>query len=156
MMPIPYFRIRPTAVIVRDESVLLVEYDDENGIHYNFPGGGVEPDESIYEALHREVWEETAATVTIEHLLYVGEYDPKYLNYAFGSQRSLSFLFKCALLPNCEPCLPETPDPDQTAVRWVKLDQLKTVTLYMPGTIDMLIEALNRPANSDLFTLTHE
>jgi 8-oxo-dGTP pyrophosphatase MutT (NUDIX family) len=155
-MTTSYFRIRATAVIVRAGSVLLIEYHDENGIHYNLPGGGVEPNESIYEALHREVWEEAVAKVTIERLLYVGEYDPNYLHYAFGPQRSLDFLFKCDLLPDCEPCLPEMPDPMQKAVRWVKIDQLQAVKLYMPGTPAMLIDALNRPAHIDLFTLKYD
>lgn len=36
-------RVRPTALIVKDNSILLIEYKDENGTHYNLPGGGAEP-----------------------------------------------------------------------------------------------------------------
>lgn len=44
MMPVPPQNIRVSvrAVIVRDGAILLSEYDDENGLHYNLPGGGVE------------------------------------------------------------------------------------------------------------------
>jgi 8-oxo-dGTP diphosphatase len=38
-------------------AVLLVEFNDETGLHYNLPGGGVEPGESVIEALEREVRE---------------------------------------------------------------------------------------------------
>lgn len=37
-----HVRIRCTALIIENNSVLLVEYDD-NGIHYNLPGGDLNP-----------------------------------------------------------------------------------------------------------------
>ena len=51
-----HVRIRCTGLIVENNSVLLVEYDD-NGIHYNLPGGGLEPGETILEGVAREVLE---------------------------------------------------------------------------------------------------
>ena len=49
-----HVRIRCTGLIIENNSVLLVEYDD-NGIHYNLPGGGLEPGETILEGVAREV-----------------------------------------------------------------------------------------------------
>ncbi|MEK6992550.1 NUDIX domain-containing protein [Paenibacillus sp. FSL K6-1566] len=42
-----HIRVRPTALVIQEERILLVEYSDENGIHYNLPGGGAEPGETI-------------------------------------------------------------------------------------------------------------
>ncbi len=72
----PYhIRVRPTALIIKDESILLVEYDDE-GIHYNLPGGGAEPGETVIEGVRREVFEETMAEVEVGPLAFVYECAP--------------------------------------------------------------------------------
>ncbi|WP_418304237.1 NUDIX domain-containing protein [Paenibacillus ihbetae] len=56
-----HIRVRPTALVIQDERILLVEYSDANGIHYNLPGGGAEPGESITDGVLRELYEETYA-----------------------------------------------------------------------------------------------
>ena len=53
-----HIRVRPTALVFQNEHVLLVEYVDENGLHYNLPGAA-EPGESIAEGALRELYEET-------------------------------------------------------------------------------------------------
>ena len=64
-------RVGAKAVIVRDDMILLVKYDDENGPHYNCPGGGHQSGETVRETLAREVLEETAAEVVVGDLLLV-------------------------------------------------------------------------------------
>jgi|GEM_PF-3115662 len=54
-----HIRVRPTAIVIQEERILLVEYSDENGIHYNLPGGGAEPGETITDGVLRELYEET-------------------------------------------------------------------------------------------------
>jgi len=55
-------RVGANAVIINDGSILLIAFEDEDaGFHYNLPGGGVEVNETIPEALTREVREETCA-----------------------------------------------------------------------------------------------
>ena len=62
----PYhIRVRASALIIRQSEVLLVEFVDENGRHYNLPGGGMEPDESVIQAVKREANEETSAHVEV-------------------------------------------------------------------------------------------
>ena len=39
-------RVRACALLIQDDAVLLVEFKDEYGLHYNLPAGGVEPGES--------------------------------------------------------------------------------------------------------------
>lgn len=70
-----HIRVRPTALIIKGNSILLVEYND-NGIHYNLPGGGAELGETIIEGVIREVYEETTAEVEVGPLALVYELAP--------------------------------------------------------------------------------
>ena len=56
------------AVLVKDGSVLLVKHSYVPG--WYFPGGGVEAGESVVDALHREVREETGARLTAPATLF--------------------------------------------------------------------------------------
>lgn len=52
-------RVSAKAFIVRNDAMLVVEFDDESGLHYNLSGGGIELNESTRDGLWREVKEET-------------------------------------------------------------------------------------------------
>jgi ADP-ribose pyrophosphatase YjhB (NUDIX family) len=56
------------AVLIKDASVLLVKHSYVPG--WYFPGGGVEAGESIADALHREVREETGAMLVAPPALF--------------------------------------------------------------------------------------
>lgn len=65
-------QIRPgvSAVIVDDAGRVLLQQRTDNG-RWGLPGGAIEFGESIVEALHREVMEETGLTVEIGRLIGV-------------------------------------------------------------------------------------
>lgn len=127
-------RVGASAVIVRDESVLLIGYDldDGSGFHYNFPGGGVEAGEGLHETVQREAWEEAGAEVTVGPLLFVTEYIPSQHNNQYGVTQKLSLFFRCTLRPGSEPQQPQSPIDAQAGVYWVPLADLPTVPL-LPG-----------------------
>ncbi len=54
--------------------VLLVGYDDQSGLHYNFSDAGIRGDEPIRAELEREILEETGARATVGDLILAGEY----------------------------------------------------------------------------------
>ena len=61
-----HVRVSARALIVEEGCVLLVEFDDETGLHYNLPGGGTRPGESVIEALKREAREEAEEPIRPE------------------------------------------------------------------------------------------
>jgi len=92
--------IRPgvAAVIFEDGRVLLQRRDDTG--RWGLPGGGVEPGESVRQALIREVREETG--LEIEPLRLIGVYsDPVYhqvITYPDGNViHYVSSVFECTV-----------------------------------------------------------
>lgn len=52
------------AIIINKDKVLLNKcFDEHNGEYYSLPGGGQHTDETLYEAVMRECFEETGYTV---------------------------------------------------------------------------------------------
>lgn len=121
-------RVGAKAIIIENEQILLVEYDDDAGLHYNLPGGGTSLGESVKEGLLREIKEETCAEAEIGDLLFIHEYEPGRNQHWGGLQQKVYFLFACTL--KTRPRMPEIPDPNQTNVKWIKLAELDSVELF--------------------------
>jgi len=128
--PLAHIRVRPTALIIKDDSILFIEYDD-NGIHYNLPGGGAEPSETIKEALIREAYEEACIDIEVGPLALNFEFAPhKQLgNYDTSGRHGLHLIFECSVKEGSKPRLPEVPDPNQSAVKWIRIDEIDSVLL---------------------------
>ena len=139
------------AVIVRDAHVLLAAYDDASGRHYNYPGGGIEDGESCHEALRREVYEETGATVTvIGRLLLAWEYAPQQHAHTYGEVHKLCLMFECAIADFDEPLAPAQADANQIGAHWLPLDQL-AASLVLPDVTAPLLAALRTDASGAPF-----
>ena len=123
-------RVRASALIIKNDAVLLVEFDDENGLHYNLPGGGVETGETLIEALKREAREEASVDMEVGEVAFIYEYAPFKNMDKYGSIHSLTTIFDCALKEGAEPSISLTPDPNQTGVKWIPLNELSQVVLY--------------------------
>ncbi len=79
------------AVMERDGQFLLVEEQTTHGILFNQPAGHLEANESLVEAVTREVLEESAYDFAPEHLLGVYRWhsrasDTTYLRFAFSGR----------------------------------------------------------------------
>jgi 8-oxo-dGTP diphosphatase len=145
-----HVRIRCTGLIVENNSVLLVEYDD-NGIHYNLPGGGLEQGETILEGVAREVLEETTAQVDVGPLALIYEFPPHKQSgdYNVNEKHGLHLIFECTLKNNSIPRLPQNPDPHQSGVKWVPLEELDSI-LLIPNINKQIKEYIQNQRNIEL------
>ena len=147
-------RLAVDAAIERAGSLLLIEYEDARlGRHWGFPGGGVEPGESIHAALHREVLEETGAQVTVGRLLLVNEFNPDLSDDAYVDEHALRLLFHCTLASDTDESdfiPPSVPDPDQIGIGWMPIADLARMRLY-PRIGVRLQRLLTTGAQPDLF-----
>lgn len=141
-------RLAARAAIVRGDAILLVAFDDENGFHYNLPGGGVEPSETLYDAVRREVREETAAEVAVKELLFVYERFPPDYGFTLDEKpHCVDFVFHCALCEGSDPRLPDNPDKNEIAVHWIPLTEFPDVPL-VPRIQGQVIAALQRDSDN--------
>ncbi|MNI40571.1 bifunctional nicotinamide mononucleotide adenylyltransferase/ADP-ribose pyrophosphatase [compost metagenome] len=126
-----HIRVRPTALIVQDNQILLVEYQDQFGIHYNLPGGGAEPGETLIEGVMREVHEETKAEVEVGPIAFVYEMAPHHQSGDYTLDfHTVNIIFDCRLKNGSQPELPDKLDLYQTDVKWVPLHKLDSIVLY--------------------------
>lgn len=123
-------RVRACALIIEEEKILLVEFKDEHGVHYNLPAGGVEPNESVVEAVKREAKEEASIDVEVGKLALVYEYAPHLNDYRYGGTPSLHLIFECSIKAGSIPSLPVNPDSDQIDVKWIPLKELDEILLF--------------------------
>jgi 8-oxo-dGTP diphosphatase len=73
---------RVCAAIIQNGSVLMVHHQHDGRSYWTLPGGGVEPNETLEEAVIREVREETNLQASVDRLL-------------FTDGRSSCFLVQC-------------------------------------------------------------
>ncbi|MCC3359276.1 NUDIX domain-containing protein [Bacillus sp. REN16] len=144
-----HIRVRAGAVIIENNSILLVEFKDENGLHYNLPSGGVEPNETVIEAVQREAMEEASVDVEVGPLAFVYEYAPHSNSNKYGETHSLSLLFECEIKESFTPSFPSNPDPNQTDVKWIPLSKLQDIVLY-PNIKDHLLNFVTDKKTIDL------
>ncbi len=58
--------VRVSALIFRDDKILLFHRFRDGNEYWVIPGGGVEEGETVEEALQRELWEETSISFSSE------------------------------------------------------------------------------------------
>ena len=119
-------RISAGAIIIQEGQVLLVSYGGVSGRSYMVgPGGGVLGDEGIYEAVVREVREETGLEVSPRKVLFVEDLLSR-------RQRIVKIWFLCDLiggqLANTRGALQE----GITDVAWYRKDELLNEVVYPP------------------------
>ncbi|MCM3730363.1 NUDIX domain-containing protein [Fictibacillus nanhaiensis] len=126
-----HIRVRAGAVIIDNNKILLTEYNDpKRGVVYDLPAGGIEPNESIVEAVIREAKEEASIDIEVGPLAFVYEYAPHLNSEKFGNTHTLVMMFDCTLKRGSIPKLPLKPDPNQTGVKWFPISELENVQLY--------------------------
>ena len=119
--PKTYERTAARAVVIKNDKILLIYtkyYDD-----YTIPGGGVDPNEPLEEAVKRELHEETGASdiKVIKHFGTYEEYRPYYKGY--DQMHMISHIYVCDIADELGEAKPEDYEVKNGSVPvWVHID----------------------------------
>lgn len=115
-------RIRVAAILVEDGHLLLVQHEKAGRTYYMLPGGGVDPGETLAQALERELLEETGLTVCTGDLVLASD-----AIAPDGSRHVLNLCFTATRLGGT-PTLGD--DPRIVAISRVPVSDLPSLPLF--------------------------
>ncbi|KKR70092.1 MAG: MutT/Nudix [Candidatus Nomurabacteria bacterium GW2011_GWB1_40_7] len=129
-------KIRATALVVRDEKVLMVHRFRDGEEYYVLPGGMTEEGESIEDAVLRELKEET----TLE-----GSGLKEVLDYTDDICRNRIFLIgnfegEVVKLSENSPEYKKQNEKDQYSVEWVPVNEILFLTIWPMQTREFLFK----------------
>lgn len=119
-------RKRVSAIVIRDDQLLVIRRVKNGEEYFTFPGGGVEDHEDWQEALVREMLEETSLTVECLGLQYT----------VFDRDGNENRLYKCMSLGGEVMIHPSSPEMAKVAAGqvfqpvWVHRERLAPLLLY--------------------------
>ena len=125
------------AIIIRDRKLLVLKKTDGS---YTLPGGASDPGETLEQGLQRECLEEIGTEVTINRLVYVGDYFKPKESVPPSIRHQVEFLFDCSVSEHYIAQSGHHPDKRQVAVLWIDIDDLENQPLYPVS----LKECINR------------
>jgi 8-oxo-dGTP diphosphatase len=149
-----HIRVSGRGIVINYDKILLNEFG--NGKYYNIPGGGVEPGETVKQAVVREIFEESGLEVTVGDLIYVLEYEPNNCNFIYGTKPQISLVFRCFLKGDDKIKSPSVPDvnPDNaeitSAAKWIEISDLGGIN-YLPYIHEELMEYIKTNRFSPTF-----
>jgi 8-oxo-dGTP diphosphatase len=123
IMGLPH-RIAAGGLIFKDNSVLLVRYCDEKaGTYLAGPGGALEDDENIVQAIIRETREETNIIVKPKRVVYIED--------LIGSKYKMSKTWMiCEFVDGSIKLTEEAKREGIIEIDWFNRSQLKSETVY--------------------------
>lgn len=129
---------RAVAMVVdgdKDNGRLLVMHVTEpDKQYYTLPGGGVEPGETVEEAVVREIAEEAMLEIEIQHLAYIHHYDD-------GTSQFYYYCTYVSGTPQLDPNSPEfLKEKDKFKPMWLPIDKLPSTLLYPLEVRDWITE----------------
>lgn len=117
--------IRPSAkaLIIRDGRMAAIRVRDAGEAWCIMPGGGQDAEETLPEAVVREVREELGLNVRCGELLFVVE-------GVHGERfHRIDLVFACEIIGE-DPHAPRRPDTNQVSIDWLDIATLNTAPLY--------------------------
>lgn len=118
------FRIAAGGIILKENKILLVKYEHINGnTIYVGPGGAVNIEESLEDALVREVSEEISSNINVEKLLCIED-------LVSNKYRMLKLWFLCHFISGNITKTQEAIDEGITGVKWYTQKELKNKIVH--------------------------
>lgn len=133
-------KVRPAALIIKNNCVLLLQYNYAGVDVFGLPGGNPDPGETLAETLERELAEELGIEIEVKKMCIVGEVIlPQLKNDV------LHCVFEAHIVAG-QP----SPNPTQTTALdavWKAIDQLGALNLYpnVGHQIGVFLENQNAP-----------
>lgn len=115
--------VRPSLVITRENKILLLKYIYTGNEVYGIPGGNPEPNDTMVQAIIRELKEELNLEVKVNELLLTGE--------VISPEKSLSTLH-CVFRGTITKGIPQI-NPEETSAldtSWIDIDKIDSLNLY--------------------------
>jgi len=119
-------RPRSSAIIIKNDKILLMHRRKQGREYWVFPGGGIKKGETAEEAVVREVQEETGLTVNCKKLTCGWNKKGKNIKHSF---------FLCNVLGNDKPIL-GGPEKERSSSQnwykpeWVEIEAISNLVLY--------------------------
>ncbi len=132
-------RGRVAAIIVKDNELALIERRRGDALYYLFPGGGVEVDESLTEALVREIHEELGLLIEVERLVAEVSYRGSVQSYF--TARVVGGVFGSGSGP--EIVGPTAPDDGTYTPVWIPILQLLETPVHPKRVAEIILTATN-------------
>lgn len=126
--------IRPAALIIKNEKLLLLKYNYNGYWVYNFPGGNQENNEVIADTLYREMVEELNIKIEVGDLILVTETTRHNKN-----ETVLHLIFKCEIIEN-NPVINRNETSAEEVV-WLPIEQINEVNLY-PNIGNQILDSI--------------
>jgi len=124
------------ALIIRDGKLLMVkQFVSDGRIVWNFPGGGMEGNETPEEACIREVKEETGYDAEVIRLLYKDEYKYTFIAEIIGGKLGFDQTIE--------------DNDDLLAVSWISLDDVDKFDGFITPLLELFQEQENRVLTID-------
>lgn len=97
------------------------------------------------------MFEETTADVEVGPIALIYEFPPHKQSgdYDENAKHGLHVIFECTLKNGSIPKLPEYPDPNQTAVKWIHIEKLDSI-LLLPNIIQQIKNYIDNRRNIEL------
>ena len=111
------------ALIIKDGKMAAIKIRDAGEEWYIMPGGGQESEETLREAVCREVLEELGIAVECRDLLFVVEGV-----HGEGFHR-VDLVFYCEFLDDIPDAVPHS-DTNQVGIEWLDISELNLKPLY--------------------------
>jgi ADP-ribose pyrophosphatase YjhB (NUDIX family) len=140
--------VRAVGIVLHDGKLLVMRRDHDGLQYFTFPGGGVEPGETVEEAVAREIREETSLVVVVDRLLYHHDL----------LDDSDQYFYQCHYVSGQVALggeeLEESKRGDVHEPLWVETADLPTLTLYPLEVRDWLIADIERGFSATPRTLS--